>query len=130
MGDFKTCDIHDKEFPANMIDLSKSTMVKLYAEKEETIDGKKVNLSLFIGQNANEGADSCHKCAMDSLIRRLEGLGIPFAWKVVSWHNETVAKRDGSGTYQKLIKTVETVDEYRTRLQAEKAKTAPTPTAK
>ena len=122
MADYKGCDLHPKAFPANMIDLSQHTMTKLYLERKEKKDGKDVTLSLFIGNNADEGADICPQCLQDQVIAHLTGLGIKFSWKVVTWYKEQVAKRDGSGTYEKLQKRVESAEEYTERLAQEKAK--------
>lgn len=120
MADFKACDIHGKEFPANLIDLNKESMTKVYVERKEMYDGKAVTLSLFVGNNADEGIDACHADMMTALIDRLTGLKTPFSWKVITWHEETVAKRDGSGTYKKNTKKVESFDEYKLRLSQEK----------
>ena len=123
MGDnYKTCDMHRKAFPANMIDTDEHEMTKLYLERQQTIEGKKVKLALFVGKSEGEGADSCIACITDLVIEAIKATGKSVSWKNVTWVSETLTKKDGSGTYQRNSPVVKTVEEITADIQAEKAK--------
>lgn len=123
-----TCDIHGKAFPENAIDSTKTRMYKLYAEQTQVIEGQKVTLSLFVGSNENEGADSCHACMMEKFLRTLEALGIEVSWKQVKWEEREIQKKDGSGTYKRNFKVVRTAEEIKQDiLEAKKAQTVAPP---
>lgn len=127
MGDFyKTCDIHGKPFPHNQIDTRKTKMAKIYVEQKQEIEGKEMNLTLFVDKNAeNEGIDVCANCLQEKIHNLLTATDNAPAWKGVTWHQETMAKKDGSGTYNKNVKTVSSVDEIAQQIKAEKQKVAP-----
>lgn len=118
MGErYRSCEIHGKPFPQNMIDSEKVEMVKVYVEKKEQIEGQTVTLNLFVGNKSeNEGAEACAQCLQDKFIQWLIDTGESPYWKVVQWHKETMTKKDGSGTYEKNIKTIKTTDQIQTEL--------------
>lgn len=122
MGDsYKTCELHGKPFPNNMVDTRKVDVSRMYVERKEEIEGKSVTLTLFVGDKTeNEGVDVCATCLQEKVLTLLSGNGETPLWKGVSWHKVTMNKKDGSGTYEKNEKIVERVDEIKTRLQAEK----------
>jgi hypothetical protein len=122
MGDsYKTCELHGKPFPNNMVDTRKVDIARLYVERKEEIEGKSTTLTLFVGDKTeNEGIDVCASCLQEKVLTLLSGNGETPIWKGVSWHQVTMQKKDGSGTYQKNEKTVERVEEIRARVQAEK----------
>lgn len=126
MGErYKSCEIHGKPFPNNMVDSEKIEMVRLYVEKKEEIEGKNVTLTLFIGNKSeNEGADACVMCLQEKILNLFADTGETPYWKNVSWHQETMQKKDGSGTYNRNVKTVKTSDEVALEIKEEKRKGA------
>lgn len=122
MGDFKSCSLHGKQFPHNLIDLDTHEVAQLFIEQTQTIEGQKKKLSLFIGRSDNEGMDMCMACMKEKILAILESMGIPFSWKVITYSNEEVQKRDGSGTYKKLVKTIKTPDEIALEIKEAKKK--------
>lgn len=123
MGDnYKTCDLHQKQFPANMIDTDEHEMTKVYVERTQVIEGKKVKLALFVGKSDAQGADGCLACMTDALIERIKATGKSVSWKNETWVSEEVTKKDGSGTYKKNTPVVKTIEEITAEIQAEKTK--------
>lgn len=122
MGDsYKTCELHEKPFPNNMIDTRKVDVVRVYVEKKEEIEGQLVTLNLFVGSKSdNEGLDVCEPCLQEKVVNLLSGNGESPVWKGVQWHQEQMTKKDGSGTYTKNIKEVHTVDEIATQIKEKK----------
>lgn len=121
MGDnFKTCELHGKPFPNNMIDTRKTKVSRVYVETKEEIEGKSVTLSLFLGNAENEGFDACAGCLQEKITTLLSANGDSPQWKGITWHQETMTKKDGSGTYQKNVKTVKTSDEIAHELKEAK----------
>lgn len=121
MGDhYKTCELHGKPFPNNLIDTTKTEMSRMYVERKEEIEGETVTLNLFVGaKSENEGIDIC---ASDLQEKLLNLLGESAVWKVVKWNPVTKTKKDGT-TYERNEKTVYTVPEYTQKLIEEKKKT-------
>ena len=117
----KACDLHEKIFPANMVDTRKTEIVKVYVERKEDIEDKDITMTLFNDPKADsEGLDVCASCLQEKILDVLQaGDNIP-AWKNVSWHKETMTKKDGSGTYEKNVKTVRTSEEVKQELIAQK----------
>lgn len=101
-----------------MIDTTKTKMARLYVEQKEEIEGKTLTTTLFIGNSENEGVDTCAMCLQEKILSLLDGEK-PY-WKTVSWVKETVARKDGSGTYEKNNKVVRTIEEMREVIKAEK----------
>ena len=123
MGDnFKTCDLHGKAFPHNMIDTRKTKMSKLYVENREDIEGKDINVAMFLGSAENEGIDVCAGCLQEKVLTLLSANGDAPTFKAIQWEKETVQRKDGSGTYDRNNKIVRTVEEIRERIKAEKKK--------
>lgn len=121
MGDnFKTCELHGKPFPNNMIDTRKTEVSRVYVERKEDIEGKTVTLSLFLGNSENEGFDACATCLQEKLLTVLSGNGDSPTWKGIQWHQETMTRKDGSGTYQKNVKTVKDIDEIALEIKESK----------
>lgn len=128
MGEFyKTCDIHGKPFPNNQVDTRKTKMVKVYIEKKEEIEGKDVNLTLFVDKQAdNEGIDVCASCMQEKIMNLLTATDNVPAYKAVTWEKVTMNKKDGSGTYEKNNKVVMTQEEIAEKIKTEKQAQAPT----
>lgn len=123
MGDnFRTCELHGKPFPNNMIDTRKTDVSRVYVERKEDIEGKTVTLSLFLGNSENEGFDACANDLQEKILNLLSGNGENPVWKVITWNRETMTKKDGSGTYEKNVKTVKSVEEIRQEIKDSKKK--------
>lgn len=118
MGDhYRTCELHEKPFPNNLIDTTKTDMSKVYVERKEEIEGETVTLSLFIGaKNENDGIDVC---ASDLQEKILNLLGESPVWKIVKWNRVTKTKKDG-GTYESNEKTIYSIEEYTEKIIADK----------
>lgn len=131
MGDFyRTCDIHGKPFPHNQIDTRKTKMCKIYVEQRQDIEGKDVNMNLFVDKSAdNEGLDVCANCLQEKVLHLLTATDNAPAWKVVKWIEEEATKKNGE-KYMKNTKHVFTSEEMAEQIKAEKAKVAPAQTAK
>lgn len=110
MGDsYKTCELHGKAFPQNLIDTDKVDVAKLIVKRQEEIEGENVTLSLMVSSKSEtEGIDVCAQCLQDKVISLLESTPV---WKNVSWAPVTMQKKDGSGTYTKNVKTVRNAEE-------------------
>lgn len=106
-----------------MIDTNKTEIVRLFVDKKQDIEGKTITLSLFADNAENEGVDVCANCLQEKILTVLGASGINPAWKGVQWHQETMTKKDGSGTYSKNVKTVKSVDEITLQIKTEKANT-------
>lgn len=120
MGErYKTCELHGKPFPQNMVDSDKVEIARLYVERKEEIEGKNVTLTLFVGKSDNEGVDVCATCLQEKILNLLSDSGENVSFKGVQWHKETMTKKDGSGTYEKNVKRVTTVDELKAQIIAE-----------
>lgn len=121
MGDqYKSCELHGKPFPQNMIDTEKTDIARLYVERKEEIEGETVNLSLFVSaKSENEGFDICSPHLQERVLDLLVGEGITPLWRIVKWNPVTKTKKDGS-TYERNEKTVYSVEEYREVLKAQK----------
>lgn len=114
MGErYKTCEMHGKPFPHNQVDTEKTEMAKVYIERKEKIEGDNVTLTLFIGKSDNEGIDVCAQCLQDKIMTPLADSDEHPTFKQVTWHKETMTKKDGSGTYEKNVKTVRTPEEVK-----------------
>lgn len=122
MGErYKSCEIHGKPFPQNMIDSDKVEMVRIFVEKKEQIEGETVTLQLFVGNKSeNQGADVCAMCLNEKILSLLSDTGESPYWKQEHWHKETMTKKDGSGTYEKNVKTVRTPDEIALEIKEKK----------
>lgn len=101
-------------------------MNRMYVERKDEIEGETVTLSLFVGSKAeNEGIDVCATDIQEKLLNILDEKPV---WKVIKWNQETMNKKDGSGTYQKNVKTTYSPEEYaeivKARKKAEKAQPA------
>lgn len=103
-----------------MIDTRKTKVSRVYVETKEEIEGKSVTLSLFVGNAENEGFDACAGCLQEKITTLLSANGDSPQWKGITWHQETMTKKDGSGTYQKNVKTVKTTDEIAHELKEAK----------
>lgn len=122
MGDsYKTCELHGKPFPNNMVDTRKVEVSRVYVERKEEIEGQNITLTLFVGSKAeNEGIDVCEQCLQEKLLNLLSDNGESPVWKGVTWHQETMTKKDGSGTYTKNVKSVQTPDEIALKIKSSK----------
>ena len=122
MGDsYKTCELHGKPFPNNMVDTRKVDVSRVYVERKEEIEGQTVTLTLFVGSKSeNEGIDVCEQCLQEKLLNLLSDNGESPVWKGVTWHQETMTKKDGSGTYTKNVKSVQTPDEIALKIKSSK----------
>jgi len=131
MGDnFKTCELHGKPFPHNLIDTNKNEMARLYVERKTPIEGKSVTLTLFVGDKTeNEGIDVCGQCLQEKILSLVSDNGIAPVFKGVTWQEQELMKKDGSGTYKKNTKVIARPEEIAERIKAEK-KNAPAPTTK
>lgn len=101
-------------------------MNRMYVERKDEIEGETVTLSLFVGSKAeNEGIDVCATDIQEKLLNILDEKPV---WKVIKWNQETMNKKDGSGTYQKNVKTTYSPEEYaeivKARKKAEKTQSA------
>lgn len=106
MGNLKTCDIHDKEFPANLIDTDKHQMYRLFIEKTEQDPKdakKKLTTTVFVGSANSEGVDVCHACMMNAILPRIQAMG-RVTWKSVKWEKTTDA--EGKEKLQKVVREV------------------------
>lgn len=96
MGDLKSCDIHDREPPANI--LSGNSMYEIYVQKVDFVQNggqkKKYTTSLYTNGGLKEGIDACTKCMTESIIRRLQGINQDFTWKKSHW--QMVKQADGT----------------------------------
>lgn len=119
--------MHGKPFPNNLIDTDKTEMAKIYVERQEEIEGQKVTLALFVSaKSENAGIDLCASDLQEKILNLLSDNGITPVWKVEKWNQETMQKKDGSGSYTKNVKSLYSPDEYRQKLIEEKKKVAPT----
>lgn len=124
MGDnYKTCELHGKPFPQNLIDTTKTDMSRVFIERKEEIEGETVTLTLFVGaKSENEGIDVCASDLQDKLLSLL---GESAVWRIVKWNPVTKQKKDGT-TYERNEKTIYTIEEYRQKLIEAKRTVAPT----
>ena len=121
MGErYKTCELHGKPFPHNMVDSEKVDIMRVYVEKKEQIEGDNVTLTLFVGKSDNEGIDVCAMCLQDRLLTVLADSGENTSWKGIQWDKQTMQKKDGSGSYEKNVKTVRTPEELKAIISAKK----------
>lgn len=101
-------------------------MLKVYIEKKEEIEGKDVNLTLFVDKQAeNEGIDVCAGCYQEKIHNLVTATDNAPAFKGVSWSKETMTKKDGTGTYDKNVKTVMSQEEIAEKIKAEKNASKP-----
>lgn len=119
MGEkYKTCELHRKPFPNNLVDSTKTELLRLYVERKQEIEGKNQTLTMFVGdRNENEGIDVCIACLQELVLNNMEEKPL---FKGIVWNKVTMTKKDGSGTYDKNEKTILTIDEIKHKIQEEK----------
>lgn len=99
MGNVKTCDMHEKAFPNNMVDLDHTEMVTVYVErklKDPKDPKKKITATMFVGSAESEGAEVCLKDFVDVIANRITPVGGRISWKQVIWTKVKKQKKDGT----------------------------------
>ena len=119
---YRTCELHEKEFPNNLIDTSKTGMCKLYIEQPQTIEGEQKTLTLFVGDSQDEGIDVCMPCMTKKVMGILTGMGIKTSWKIATWEKVIMQKKDGT-PYERNTKIVKTVEEVTEEIRKRKSQT-------
>lgn len=108
MADFKGCDIHDKEFPHNLV--KAETVYKLYVQKEEFNPKTKRKETTAIYCGPNEGIDSCHTHMMSQIIDRLVGMKTEFTWKRSHWEQVEKTNNKTGEKYKSLERIFDDIE--------------------